>query len=205
MRKLSRSVAGVLSLLAAGTATAAPFQDAQNRVWELSYGPRGYIGMAQIFDPISGYAYSGSGLRWATNSEVMEFGAQITGQEFFSRYNCTYGICKLPTPPTYPSLPTVFGGVVREAIEFVPVPGGTEAQQRNVYFISQISINDIYLPPGEWVYSWGSLSAFSDLYKLGGEQTQDGVWAYYSVPAPASVALLGLGLVGIGVARRKQA
>ena len=106
MRYLYRLFAGVFGLLVVGVAAAAPFQDAQNRVWVLSpFGGQRFTDMAQRFDPISGYAYDGSGLRWATSAEVGQFAGQISGQDFFERYQCTFGTgasCNPGNPPKNP-------------------------------------------------------------------------------------------------------
>jgi hypothetical protein len=221
MRYLSRFIAGVCGLLAVGAATAAPFQDAQNRVWTLSStGGMTYIDMAQRFDPISGYAYDGSGLRWATRAEVGEFAGQITGQDFFERYQCTFGdggpcrpVIENWTNPVGPRpVPfgtSFFGGVVREAIEFGSQYGGpVGALQSNVYVARSyrvVGYGDT-VPPEQWYIAYGDLGGEGGRFPYdSGEITQQGTWAYYFVPAPASIVLLGLGLVGIGVTRRKQA
>jgi hypothetical protein len=222
VRFLVKLFTGVFGLLAVGVAAAAPFQDAQNRVWVLiPGGGQRFTDLAQRFDPISGYAYDGSGLRWATRAEVGQFAAQISGQDFFERYQCTFWTGAACNPqiemwtanPVYSPQPfgfAVFGGVVREAIEFGQAfgSGPIVALQTNLFVRRSYNVVGYgpQVPPEQWYIEYGPLRGEVALLNArSGEITQQGTWAYYSVPTPATIALFGLGLLGIGVARRKQA
>lgn len=213
------AVAAALAISCTTPAMAAPFQDAANRVWELSFpGGRQFDQMAAGFDPLTGDAFDQSGLRWATAAEVHEFHSMIGAQDFFSHFACTYSTnaCNpslsmwMPNPDDGP-VPfgfNVFGGVVREPIRMGQFIGSPEQPlQTNVYFYSNWDLVGYAGPQEDWALVFGPLQGSGMMIPLDGEITQDGMWVYRFVPAPGTVGLAILGLLAMGpvVGRRKAA
>lgn len=209
-----RTLFAAAALTASVAAVAEPFQDAQNRVWYLSpTGGQRHADMAALFDPATGYAYDQSGLRWATAAEIGGLGP-ITGQDFFARYGCTYssGPCNPELsmwmgdpqylPPVMGSM--VFGGVAREPIVVgpTPFPGPDIPLQTQVYFYTQWEMRGLAGPQEDWTLEFGDLGRSGGQVGLQGEVTQSGKWVYRFVPAPGTLPLLGLGLLGWVVRRR---
>jgi len=206
-----RNLALVAALCLPGVASAVtePFQDAFNRVWYLSY-PRGqrFEDMAARFDPLTGNALDRSGLRWATANEVGELHSEIGAQEFFSRYDCTYGrttcrpvLSMWTENPGYgpePSGAAVFGGVVREPIRMGQFLGGPEQPlQMNIYFGYTWELLGYGGPQEDWALAYGPLVSGGASIPLDGEVSMDGMWIYRFVPAPGTLVLAVLGLCGI--------
>jgi hypothetical protein len=226
MFSVPRVVAASSCLLFLSSAMAGPsnipFQDAQNRVWSLSvFGGQRFSDMASVFDPGTGFAYDGSGLRWATRSEVSEFTAQIgqvSGQDFFDRYPCTYstGSCNptidiWTTNPGYGPTPfgfAVFGGVVREPLYLSDFYSPAMVAQTNMFVSRSFEVVGYApeVPPDQWYLSYTALTRSGGNPPADfGEVTEQGTWVYTFVPAPATFGLFGLGLAGIAALNRGKA
>ncbi len=200
------AVAAALFLPSLASAVAEPFQDAYNRVWYLSYpGGREFQEMAARFDPLTGYSLDQSGLRWATAPEVRDFHSMIGAQEFFSRYDCTYGttscrpeLSMWTANPGFGPQPFgsgVFGGVVREPIQNGQFLGSAEQPlQTNIYFGYTWQLLGYSGPQEAWALAYSPLEIGGGVIPLEGEVTQDGMWVYRFVPAPGTLALAFFGL-----------
>jgi hypothetical protein len=224
MFSVLRAATALSSLLVLSTATAGPsnipFQDAQNRIWTLSVsGGQRYADMASVFDPNTGFAYDGSGRRWATRAEVSEFTAQIgqvSGQEFFDRYPCTYStnscnptIDMWTANPGYGPTPfgfAVFGGVVREPLYVSDFYGTPSLVQTNLFVSRSFEVVGYgpVIPPDQWYLSYSPLGGSGgNPPAISGEVTEQGTWVYAFVPAPATFGLFWLGLAGIAALGRR--
>jgi hypothetical protein len=147
-------------------------------------------------DPISGVCANNS--IWASSSEVQSLFSAVDpkvifAQQFFpgnpSGGYCSYvtgGSCSTPRDPTWAAL---FSGFVRDSYYDY-----TETF-RGVTVITNISagFGQVGGQPVD-----RSCNALSPDYYCG-------AYFYRNVPVPSTAALLGLGLVGFAVSRRKQA
>jgi len=214
-----RALVASMVVATVAPAASAALVDSQNRQWFLDYGAGGagkrYETMAAIYDPLTGEAGPGSGVFWATAAEVMSFLSEVDYRAFFETYPCTFFVdsCAPPRIDLLSGPQTVFprasgfgvfGGVVREPLVFSE--RYQELAQTNIFAAQNWAITFNFSPdPADWtLYVSSGYMEVAQIPARTGESTQDGRWVYSYVPAPPSLALLGVGALGLGLAMRRR-